>query len=304
MNTGLTRISNRFQLDKDTNRTETLHNAANFNEFLGDHLFKVLALFASNSGSPGTVIESNQLVLHIEDQSLIQRVWGPEQQGVRVYGERFGRGGALFMSIAPGFHLTISDDDGPLPGSEAQSNLYKLGGGSSGPSVCTPALPVGKVLTIDRSAKAYGLLPSRPGTYKLVVTWSPYKTKYGSCEDVPPYNPKAPTERPFVTVSSVPLTIHITGEKASDGVPEYTGWRSKFHFSDTAVGEKTALLDLSTHMEWLRLSLTQGMSEEAITAMMQPGDIFGMAFCLACRSRNVLRKLHRKLGWAHQRSID
>ena len=34
MNTGQTRISNRFQLDKDTNRTETLHNAANFNEFL------------------------------------------------------------------------------------------------------------------------------------------------------------------------------------------------------------------------------------------------------------------------------
>jgi len=28
------RISNRFQPDKDTNRTETLHNAANFNEFL------------------------------------------------------------------------------------------------------------------------------------------------------------------------------------------------------------------------------------------------------------------------------
>ncbi len=48
MNTGQTRISNRFQLDKDTNRTETLHNATNFNEFLG-FLQERLVCFANRS---------------------------------------------------------------------------------------------------------------------------------------------------------------------------------------------------------------------------------------------------------------
>jgi hypothetical protein len=284
---------------------------------VGDHVFQALAL------QPGaaTFEESNRLTIPIRDEALIARVWGPIQQGVHVnltldkltyslgedialrigaevvsedqavYGSQYGRGGAFFMSIAPGFHLIISDSDGPLPGSDARSNLYSLVGGSSGPSVCTPPLPVGKVLALDRSAKAYGLLPKRPGTYTLVVTWSPYKTKYASCNDVPRYDPAVPSEQPFVTVSSLPLTIRVVGEEPhvvgaaplvvgpppsvvgtapSDGIPEYTGWKSKFSLSTTSFGEKTALLDKATHLEWLRLSLTHGQSEEALSAMMQP----------------------------------
>jgi hypothetical protein len=263
---------------------------------VGDHLFQVLALW------PGAVTfaQSNRLTIPIRDEALIPRVWGPIQKGVHVnltldkltyslgediplrigaevvsedqpvYGSRYGRGGAFFMSIDPGFHLAISDSDGPLPRSDARSNLYNFGGGSSGPSVCTPALPVGKVLALDRSAKAYGLLPTQPGTYTLVVTWSPYKTKYASCNDMPPFDPAVPGEQPFVTVSSLPLTIHIVGTTPSDGIPEYTAWQSKFQLSTTSFGEKTALLDRATHLEWLRLSLTEGKSEEALSAMMQP----------------------------------
>jgi hypothetical protein len=77
-----------------------------------------------------------------------------------VYGSSYGRDGAFFMSIDPGFHFTISDSDGPLPGSDARSNLYNPRDGSSGPSVCTPALPVSRVVALDRSAKGYGLLPT------------------------------------------------------------------------------------------------------------------------------------------------
>jgi hypothetical protein len=114
------------------------------------------------------------------------------------------------------------------------------------------------------------LLPKRPGTYTLVVTWSPYKTKYASCNDVPRYDPAVPSEQPFVTVSSLPLTIHVVGTAPNDGITEYTGWKSKFSLSTTSFGEKTALLDQATHLEWLRLSLTHGQSEEALSAMMQP----------------------------------
>jgi hypothetical protein len=263
---------------------------------VGDHLFQVLVL------QPGAVTfaESNRLTIPVRDEALIPRVWGPIQQGVHVsltldkltyflgediplrigaevvsedqpvYGSRYGRDGAFFMSIDPGFHLAISDSDGPLPGSDARSNLYHPRDGSSGPSVCTPALPVGKVLASDRSAKAYGLLPTRPGTYTLVVTWSPYRTKYASCNDVPRYDPAVPGEQPFVTVSSLPWTIHVVGTAPTDRIPEYTGWQSKFRLSTTSFGEKTALLDQATHLEWLRLSLTQGENEEALTAMMQP----------------------------------
>jgi hypothetical protein len=87
---------------------------------------------------------------------------------------------------------------------------------------------------------------------------------------MPPYDPAVPGEQPFVTVSSLPLTIHIVGTTPSDGIPEYTGWQSKFRLSTTSFGEKTALLDQATHLEWLRLSLTEGKSEEALSAMMQP----------------------------------
>lgn len=62
MNTGQTRISNRFQLDKDTNRTETLHNAANFNEFLGDMDIKVVLLTGDSRAAAEAIADQLGIV--------------------------------------------------------------------------------------------------------------------------------------------------------------------------------------------------------------------------------------------------
>jgi hypothetical protein len=256
--------------------------------------------------------DSNPVTLKFDpppDPTKISRKWGQTEQGVRVdltldkltyslgedvplhiaaevlsaakpvYAARFGPRAAFFSDFTAAFRLTISDEDGPLPGSERPDNLsYGLFGGSSGPVICPGPITQGKVIPLERSLKHLGLLPTRPGTYKVVVSWSPYTTQYSSCDDVPRFDAAAPREQPFVTVTSAPLTIHITGEPASAGgiseLHEYTAWKSHFALSDTSFGKQTALLDQATHLEWLRVSLSAGLSEEAVRKAMEPGGRF------------------------------
>ena len=169
--------------------------------------------------------------------------WGPTQQGVRVslaldksayaVGETIllkikaqvvsaGRPvydipdrptGAFFIKnlafFARAFHLTIVDEKDRIVGNNEPSNLQFITvSGSSGPLMCPVPLEVGRVYELGRPAQR--LLPTLPGTYRLTVTWSPYPSSDPPCD-----NSRATSDsqesRSFVTVSSVPITIHITG---------------------------------------------------------------------------------------------
>ena len=131
-----------------------------------------------------------------------------------VYGEPDGPTGAFLTEedFSEAFHLTITDKNGRIVGDNAPSNLALLmGGGSSGASVCPAPLEVGRVYALELSANwRRKLLPTRPGTYRLTVLWSPYLAS-----DPPCVASRGPVEakelRPLATVSSVPITIHVTG---------------------------------------------------------------------------------------------
>jgi hypothetical protein len=76
---------------------------------------------------------------------------------------------------------------------------------------CPVPLEVGRVYELGLPAdRKHNLLPTLPGTYRLTVTWSPYPASDPPCNSL-----RAPSDsqqlRSFVTVSSVPITIHITG---------------------------------------------------------------------------------------------
>jgi hypothetical protein len=168
--------------------------------------------------------------------------WGPTQEGVRVSlsldKSTYAVGETILLNIkaqvvsaerpvydipdtptgsffikklaffARAFHLTIIDENGRIVGNNEPSNLQFITvSGSSGPLVCPVPLEVGRAYELGRPAQ--GLLPTLPGTYRLTVTWSPYPASD------PPCGGGATSDsqelRSFVTVSSVPITIHITG---------------------------------------------------------------------------------------------
>jgi hypothetical protein len=132
-----------------------------------------------------------------------------------VYGEPDRPSGAFFLpwDFSRAFHLTITDENGLIVGNNSPSNLIFVLDGSSGPDMCPVLLEVGRVDTLERSAsRKQKLLPTQPGTYHLTVTWSPYPAAHPPCD-----KSKATSDseefRSFVTVSSLPIAIQITGHK-------------------------------------------------------------------------------------------
>ncbi len=289
---------------------------------LGEHRFQLFQV--DDTGRTGEIhfLRSRPLNVLIADAATIPRTWGVTQQGVRVdltldktqfrlgedivahiaaqvvgakepvYGQPYLAGGAFFHTIARSFHFSIRDEDGPLENSDHRANLYAPGGGSSGPTTCTPSLEVGKVIPLDRSLRDYGLLPTRPGTYQLSVTWSPYHSRYSTCPSGLPDKP----EQPFVTVTSNEVTITVVGDPPPTALPkfpEYTAWKKRFRLVDTAFGAQTALLDRATGLEWLRPVLTTDsnvpVSEEGLTARIaQEKEFAGWRFATRDEVRRFL----------------
>jgi len=169
--------------------------------------------------------------------------WGPTQQGVRVSlsldKSTYAVGETILLNIkaqvvsaertvydipdrptgtsfiknlaffARAFHLTILDEKGHIVGNNEPSNLQFITvSGSSGPLVCPVPLEVGRVYELGRPAQK--LLPRLPGTYRLTVTWSPYPASDPPCDNLRATSDSQELGS-FVMVSSVPITIHITG---------------------------------------------------------------------------------------------
>ena len=183
------------------------------------------------------------LGLSASGQSLPPRPdnWGPTQQGVRVSlsldKSTYAVGEPIYLFIkaqivsaerplyavpdtptfiknvpvARAFHLTILDEKGQIVGNDEPSNLEYIAGGSSGPVQCPTPLEVGRVYELGLPAdRRHNLLPALPGTYRLIATWSPYPASDPPCD-----NSRVTSDsqelRSFVTVSSMPVTIHVTG---------------------------------------------------------------------------------------------
>jgi len=167
--------------------------------------------------------------------------WGPAKQGVRValsldkltyavgepiplhiaaqvlsaerplYGVPDRKSGAFFMKwdFARAFQLSILDESGHSVGNDMPSNLQFVISGSSGPPACPVPLEVGHVYALEQTAtRKQALLPTEPGTYRLRVTWGPYAAADPPCgKSDGAIDSQA--FRPFVTVSSLPITIHV-----------------------------------------------------------------------------------------------
>jgi hypothetical protein len=57
-------------------------------------------------------------------------------------------------------------------------------------------------------------------------------------------------------------------------VPEYTEWKKHFSLTDTSFGEKAALLDIATNLEWLRLNFTTNRSYDQVLKELERGGDF------------------------------
>jgi hypothetical protein len=115
------------------------------------------------------------------------------------------------VPVARAFHLTMIDEKGRIVGNDEPSNLQYIVNGSSGSLECPVPLEVGQVYQLGLPAdRKHNLLPTLPGTYRLTVTWSPYPASDPPCDNLRATSDSQEL-RSFVTVSSVPITIHITG---------------------------------------------------------------------------------------------
>jgi len=207
----------------------------------------------------------------------------------RIYGEPFRPRPAFGDDGSSGIKVTVQDDDGPLTPRDSWGI-----GTSGGPSICPAPYPPGKPVQMEKTLHQVGLLPSTPGTYKITVTWSPYTTDLVTCEGAPRFDPTVPPEKPYVSVRSNPVFVQITGRSSSSekepSGSEYTAWKKHFLLTDTSFGEKTALLDTATHLEWLRLNLTAGLSYNQVSAeMAADGRLGGWRYATAAELRVFFR---------------
>jgi hypothetical protein len=200
---------------------------------------------------------------------------------VPVYGSPFVPRPAFGTSPLVGLRVDVLDSDGPLravpPGSAAISTF-------GGPPACPSALPLGNPWTAEKTLKNLGLLPNKQGDYKIVVRWTAYTSKGASCSTLPSDTDSANIDeselmRPYATVTSAPIYIHVANNDRQTGspaetIPEYTAWKRDFALVDTSFGEKTALLDKSTCLEWLHLNFTANRSYEHMMKETQPGGEF------------------------------
>jgi len=163
-------------------------------EGVGEHEFEVFQLSGSRDEAKIHFVSSNILRVQIADPTAIQRQWGQRVKGIAAditldkdtY--RVGEDVPLHLAIEdfnadvpiyswdptwdPCMVLGIELQDAggtPLPVNERFPHSSICTGHGFGPR----PFPKGKVVAIERKLRAEGWLPNHPGTYKVVITWSP-----------------------------------------------------------------------------------------------------------------------------------
>jgi hypothetical protein len=132
----------------------------------------------------------------------------------------------VYGDFSMAFHLTVLDEDGLIVGDDDPSNLRFGTSDSIGPTPCQAPLKIGHVYKLGLSAgRQPGFLPTQPGRYRLTVTWSPYLASASPCGESGGAS-DSEKARPFVTVSSAPLSIHVTGKPVAwPGFPTFRSTR-------------------------------------------------------------------------------
>jgi hypothetical protein len=218
-------------------------------------------------------VSADKLTYELGEDILIHVFLENVSDSQPVYGEPF-RPRPAYDAEMGSVQIAVLDEDGPLP-VRLDVNSVLIGRVGGGPSLCPAPFVRGVPVTLDRNLRRIGLLPPNPGAYKIVAVWKPYTTRFVSCDAVPGELP-SDLEQPFVTAKSGPVDINIAGVPNSNTsrVPEYTEWRRSFELVDSSFGEKTALLDRATHLEWLRLNFTANLSYNQVRKALQPGGTF------------------------------
>jgi hypothetical protein len=198
-------------------------------EGIGQHEFKVFQLASSTDEARIGFVSSNVLRLQTADPTLIQRRW-ERAKGIGAditldkdtY--RLGEDVPLHLAIedfdadVPLYTwdplwdpcmvvgIEVKDAAGhPLPVNERFPNSSICTGHGFGPK----PFAKGKVVPLERELRAEGWLPNHPGTYTIVLTWSPCsgwrkETPTGWVADLKPY-----------TVVHAKATIHVVSEAGS-----------------------------------------------------------------------------------------
>ncbi len=190
----------------------------------GEHTMQVFQLIGSPDDSQLLFLASNVLRVEIADPTLIARKWGRREKGIaaditldkNTY--RVGEDVPLHIAVedfdaslplyawSPTWDpclavgIEVRDAGGhPIPPAERLPNRTICTGHGFGPV----AVAKGKVIPIERSLGAEGWLPSRPGTYTVVVNW-------GTCSGPKPTADKAkPAELTPYAAARATATIHI-----------------------------------------------------------------------------------------------
>ena len=181
-------------------------------EGVGEHQFEIFQLSGSTDDAQTHFVSSNVLRLQIADPTLIQRRW-ERVKGIaaditldkETY--RLGEDVPLHLAIEdfnadvplytwdpiwdPCMVVGIEVQDAaghPLTTNERFQNSSICTGHGFGPR----PFPKGKVVPMERTLRAEGWLPNQPGTFTVVLTWSPCfgwrkETPTGWVADLKPY---------------------------------------------------------------------------------------------------------------------
>jgi TonB family protein len=182
------------------------------------------------------------------------------------------------FALSPGFgghsqdgSIEVQDLDGPLPRGSVPLRYLPMSGG---PLTCPAAFVRRQVVPETRTLSQAGLLPDKPGRYKITVTWAPYMSRDRRCK---PYNPVDPGFQLYASADSNAVFVTIIAPPAKSNAIRYdvyTAWKRRIKFADTSFGQNTALLDKSTHLEWLRLNFTSGLAYQQVVQALRPGGEF------------------------------
>jgi DNA invertase Pin-like site-specific DNA recombinase len=174
-------------------------------EGVGEHQFQLFEQIQTQDSTGLTFRHTQILTLQIADPSKISRVWGPRVNGVaadvsldkttyqlgedvplHLAVENFNAAGPVrawdpLWDPCSAISIRVQDAHGnPLP-DNARQGMNLCSGHGFGPN---KEFPQGKLYPIERSLTNEGWLPKEPGTYTIVVTWTPLIGSSHECTSV------------------------------------------------------------------------------------------------------------------------
>jgi len=206
---------------------------------LGDRTVTVFELAGTGPKGEMQLLASNPVAIDIADAASLDRTWGKIDKGMRVDltldKSRFTVGEDIplhlaFENVSAGpevyptysgamncfqpswadnidFRIKVETADGSPP-------LYfepLMRGGSCGSMMVSP-IEQGKPSLAESSLASWDQLPRTPGIYKLTASWNVYTKPETAATSAAPGAPPPPPQKPFVTVTSAPVTIWISGQ--------------------------------------------------------------------------------------------